>query len=527
MIDLLVRGGQLLDGTGNPWYRGDVAVQAGKIAAIGSMRGVKAARTIEAEGLAVAPGFIDIHSHSDTILLANPLAESKVRQGVTTEVVGNCGNSAAPLAGVVSEEIQETMCGFGLDLTWQSMGEYLDCAATRHLSVNLAALVGHGTLRKAVMGYADRAPTPAELAAMQDLLSAAMEAGAFGMSTGLIYPPGVFSRTDELIAICEAIKPYGGIYTSHIRNEGKDLLAAVTEAIAIGESSGVPVQISHHKAASALVWGKVAETLGMIDAARARGVDVTADQYPYVATSTTLTALLPNWAHAEGGDGMRRYLRDPAQRGQLITGIREKRWYRDDWDKIVIAAVRTEANKGLEGMSLAAIAAARGTTGPDVIIDLLLEEDGVVSMIIFAMCEPDVARVMQHPAVMIGSDGSALAPTGIFGQGKPHPRNYGTFPRVLGKYVREERVITLEDAVRKMTSLPAGRLGLPDRGLLRPGLAADITVFDPATVRDGGDFTDPHRYPDGIEYVIVNGVVTIERGAHTQARAGQVLRHGK
>lgn len=521
---ILIRNGRIIDGTGNPWYRGDVRVEDGRITAIGRRLGGTADRVIEAEGRVVTPGFIDIHSHSDTVLLVSPLAESKIRQGVTTEVVGNCGDSLAPLAGAAIDPTKEELADFGVELKWCSLGEYLACLEQQGTAVNVAVLIGHGTLRKSVVGYADRAPTAAELERMRKMLAAAMSEGAFGLSTGLIYTPGSYAKTDELIAVASVLRPYGGIYASHIRNEGKDLIPAVEEAIAIGREAGVPVQISHHKASSDLVWGKVRETCAMIEAVRAGGLDVTADQYPYVATSTTLTALLPDWAHDGGHAVMLERLRVPELRAKLIDGIRAKRSYRDNWEQTVIASVGSEANKGLEGKNLIEIAGLWGSTGPEVVIDLLAAEAGAVSMVVFAMCEDDVRHVMCQPFVMVGSDGSALAPAGVLGKGKPHPRHYGTFPRVLGHYARDESLLSLEDAVRKMTSLPARRLGITDRGMLAPGMRADITVFDPATVIDRATFTDPHRYPAGIEYVIVNGRIAVEAGEHTQALAGQVLR---
>jgi N-acyl-D-amino-acid deacylase len=523
-VSILIRNGRISDGTGNPWYRGDVLVEAGRIAAVGRCLRSSAERIIDADGLVVAPGFIDIHSHSDTALLVSPWAESKIRQGVTTEVVGNCGESLAPLAGEAVSEAAAELEELGVELKWRSLGEYLNCLEERGTAVNVAALVGHGTLRKSVVGYRNRVPTEAELGQMREMLAMAMSEGAFGLSTGLIYAPGSYAKTDELIAMAAILPEYGGIYASHIRNEGKDLLAAVDEAIRIGREAGVPVQISHHKASSDIVWGKVKETCRMIEAARAGGLDVTADQYPYIATSTTLTALLPDWAHDGGQSALLARLRDSQLRAQLVDGIRSKRWHRDNWEQIVIASVGSETNKKLEGKNLLEIAGLWDTTGPEVIIDLLAAEEGNVSMVVFAMCEEDVRYVMQQHFVMVGSDGSCLAPEGSLGQGKPHPRHYGTFPRVLGHYARNEAVITLEDAVRKMTSLPARRLGITDRGVLMPGMRADITIFDPATVIDTATFDDPHHYPDGVEYVIVNGQIGVEKGENKRIPAGQILR---
>jgi len=527
MFDLVIRGGKLVDGTGNPWFEGDVAIQGGRIAALGSLGKAEAARVIDAAGLVVAPGFIDLHSHSDAELLVNPRAESKIRQGVTTEVIGNCGFSLAPLGPLGKERVQAELAGYGLSLTWETMAGYLETVEKQGVALNVAALIGHGTVRRSVMGYERRRPTAAELEAMKALVDQAMSDGAFGLTTGLIYPPGSFSETEELIELSRVVAKRGGFYASHLRDEGDRLLESVAEALEIGRKGGLPVQLSHHKAVGQANWGKVKESLRMIDEARASGLDVTADQYPYIATATGLSSIIPDWAQEGGAKKVLERLQHPETRRRLAAEVEAVQVKKGGWDKILIPSVKTEKNRLFIGLDLAEIARRRQQAPVEAAFDLLIEEELEVGMIRFGMSEEDVRLVMSHPAVAIGSDGSALAPYGRLGQGKPHPRNYGTFPRVLGKYVREEGVLRLEEAVRKMTSLPARRLRLWDRGLLRPGFWADITIFDPVTVAERATFTDPHQYPAGIPYVLVNGQVVIEAGEHTGALPGQVLRHGR
>lgn len=517
MYDLLIKGARVVDGTGAPFFWGDLGVARGRIAGVGRLDG-KARRVVRARGLVLAPGFIDIHSHSDIAYLVNPLGESKVRQGVTTEVIGQCGFSLAPVAGPAVKEIERKLSEYGLELSWRGMGEYLERLREARPAVNLAPVAGHGTVRGSVLGYEPRPPTGEELDGMCRLLREALAEGAFGLSTGLIYPPGSFARTEELIALARELVPLGGIYFTHLRNEGGRLFEAIEEAVRIGEEAGVPVHIAHLKAGGEGNWGKGEEALSRVLQARARGVDVTCDQYPYTASSTGLVSILPDWAQAGGSEELLARLQDPGYRARLAAGC-----VVSDWERILISSVKTEANKRWEGNSLAEIARGRGKTPLEAALDLLVEEELQVDMIRFGLSEEDVRTIMRHPWVMVGSDGSALAPYGPLGRGKPHPRNYGTFPRVLGHYVREEGVLELEAAVHKMTGLPAWRLGLWARGLLRPGFWADLVLFDPEGIRDLATYTDPHRYPEGIELVVVNGVVTVEAGEHTGARAGQVL----
>ena len=510
----------MIDGTGAPARAADVAIRDGRIAAIG--RGLGGAdRTIDVAGLALAPGAIDIHSHSDESMFVNPAMESTVHQGVTTAVCGNCGGASAPVMGLAASEMDRDMARFGLERNWTSFGEYAAAVEKNGTAINICSFVGHGTLRMCVMGGDAREPTAGELGAMKAVLASALSEGAVGMSTGLIYPPSAYGTTDEIVALASVVARHGGLYASHIRNEGNKLLEAVSEGMEIGRRSGARVQLSHHKAAGKMNWGRVKESTALIERARAEGVDVTADQYPYTASSTGLGTVIPNWVHEGGPLAMVARLRDPAVR----TRIRDE--YVETgraWDRIVIA--RAQKHAEWSGRTVAELADAAGKDPLEWSCDALVEHDGDVAIVHHSMNEDDVRFVMAKEWIAIGSDSRANAPYGPLSFGKPHPRSYGTFPRVLGKYARDDRVLTLEDAVRKMTSLPASRVRLRDRGVLRDGAVADIVVFDPRTVIDRATFDDPHRYPDGIPFVIVNGEVALEAGETTPARAGRFLRLG-
>ena len=522
--DLLIENGHVIDGAGNPWFRADVGVVGDRIDVIGGLEGANAERRIDARGLVVAPGFIDIHSHSDYTVLIDPRVESYVRQGVTTEVVGNCGGSAAPMNPEVRayrERYMRAQLGEDFEFGWETMGDYLDLVDARGASFNVVALVGQGTVRQNVMGYEDRPPTEAELRAMRGLVAEVMEDGAWGMSTGLIYTPSCYANTDEIVELAKVVAEHGGIYATHIRGEGEALLEAVKEAIEIGERARVPVEISHFKASGKAYWGKTGDSLRLVDEGRRRGVDVTFDQYPYIASSTGLAAYLPHWVHEGGAERLLERLREPEMRRRIAE---EPETLARDWDAIMVVFARN--HPGYEGKTITEIARMEGKEPMDAVFDLLLAEEAQVSIVSFGMCEDDVRRVMRSPNMMVGSDGRAVSPQGILGRGKPHPRYYGTFPRIIGHYVREG-VLNLQDAVRKMTSMPAQRLGLRDRGLLREGFRADITLFDPDRVRDEATFTDPHRFASGIPYVVVNGRVVVDRSEHTGALPGRALRKGR
>lgn len=498
--DLVIRGGRIVDGTGNPWFIGDVAIDGDTIARIAPSMAVPAARVIEASGLVVAPAFIDIHTHARRGLFDVPTAENYVRQGVATLVEGPDGSSPLPL------------------------GPFLDRVAATPVALNLASFVGQGTVRSAVMGEVDRAATQDELARMRALVHEAMEQGAFGLSSGLFYVPGSFTPTSEVVELAKVAGRLGGIHISHMRDEAAGVVDSVRETIAIGERGGLPTQVTHHKIIGKKYWGRAVETLHLVDEARRRGVDATIDQYPYTASSTSVaSALLPAWVQEGGRDAMLARLADPAMRARITDEaariIRDERGGGDPRN-VVIASCAWDPS--LDGKDLGEITTARGLAGTienAAATVVWMVERGGAQGIFHAIGEEDLQRILVHPATMIASDGEIP----IFGVAHPHPRSYGTFARVLGEYVRERQVLSLETAVRKMSAFPAQRLGLADRGVLRPGLKADVAIFDPATVRDTATFARPHSYAEGVAYVVVNGEIVFEGGAMTPARPGRVL----
>ncbi len=501
------------------------------IVCVGELGGRDTRRAIDATGMVAAPGFIDVHTHSDDTVLANPKMESKVRQGITTEVCGNCGDSAAPVQGQAEIGARKRLQHYGVELSWRSLEEWFQRLGEQGVSANVVTLIGHGTLRASVMGHAMRPPTQEEMLAMMSLLAESMEAGAFGLSTGLIYPPSSYAELDELVELSKVAASYGGLYASHLRNEGDRLIEAVAEAVAIGERAGIPVELSHHKAAGKANWGKVQQSLELIEKARYGGLDVSLDQYPYTASSTGLSVVLPDWVHEGGDEAMVERLKEPVLRARIASEVRSVRpgWENpanaSGWHNIILATCRSDP--GLEGKSISEISQSLGRDPVEAAFDLLIANEGNLAVIIFSMCEDDVQTVMRYPPTMVGSDASAKAPYGPTSQGKPHPRAYGTFPRVLGRYVRELGVLGWEEAVAKMTSKPAAKLGLSKRGVIAEGNHADIVVFDPKTVSDQGTFTEPHRYPVGIAHVVVNGTVTQDDGEHTGALSGRILKRGR
>lgn len=496
-FDVLITGGRVVDGTGAAWFLADVGVRGDRIAAIGELHSATATTRIDATGLTVAPGFIDPHVHARERIFTIPTAEGYLLQGLTTVVDGNDGSSPLPIA------------------------PWFDQVQATTVSPNVALFVGQGTVRESVMGTANRKATPAEIVKMQTLVAQAMREGAMGLSTGLAYVPGTFTPTDEIVALARTAREHGGIYISHMRDEGGGVLDSVKETIAIGEGAKIPVQMSHHKVGGRKQFGQSVQSLELIAAARARGVDVTFDQYPYTASQTGLSLIFPRWALAD--DKLNERLASAGQRREIKTGMLSFIDERFGDDPSRIQLVRCAHDPALAGTTIKdlLVAAKQPLTQSsmaDMVIELQLK--GGCSAIFHAYDEPDVERFMQSPFGMIGSDGSLTKP----GDGAPHPRAFGTYPRVLGRYVRERKILTLEDAVRKMTSFPAARLGLGDRGVLKSGLAADITVFDAATIADKATFTDPHHYSEGVRYVLVNGQLTVEKGLHTGLRAGRVLR---
>jgi N-acyl-D-amino-acid deacylase len=526
-FDLIVRNGNVVDGSGQLWFPGDVAVKGDEIVKVGRLEEdeMTAKRIIDARGLTVAPGFIDIHSHSDYTLLVDGTAQSKIRQGVTTEVLGEA-HSAGPLQGKARLDLSE----YGLHADWKTLGEYFARLQKSGISVNVASYVGATQIRSCVLGDESRAPTPEETDQMKQLAAAAMQDGAMGLSSSLIVPPDTYLDTRQLIDLASAVKPYGGIYSTHMRTEGIGILDAVREAITIGEQGEVPVDIIHLKVSDKRLWGKMKEVCDLISQAQAKGLRVTANQYPYVAGQNNLDALIPPWAMEGGRVRMLERLNDPALRTRMERDILKgvPGWFdhytaMKGWESCVVASVKSEKNKPHEGKSIDGISKSLNKKPTDVVFDLLKDEDGSVPAIYFLMSEEDVRTAMQVPWVSIGSDGTAVRPDGILGRGKPHPRWYGTFPRVLGKYVREEKVLALEEAVMKMTFLNAQKLGLENRGLLKAGNKADITIFSADRVIDKATFENPHQYPEGIEYVIVNGIIVLDQSKHLEVKPGKIL----
>ncbi len=524
MVDILIQGGVVIDGSGTPGKRADVAIIGDRVEAVESLAGANADVTIDARGKVVSPGFIDMHSHGDFVLPFLPTADSKVHQGITLEVVGNCGSSLAPLSAQMIAEMNEQARTEKRDslVSWDSFEGYLNTLRYQGVSVNVAALVGHGTIREKVMAMSDAAPTPEQLTLMKAEVTKAMQAGAIGMSTGLIYTPNVYAKTDEIIALNECVSEAGGLYTSHIRGEGATLLEAIDEAIEVGRRSETAVEISHLKASGIRNWDKMPKAIEAIDRARKEGLDVTADMYTYPASNTGLTSLIPAWVHVGGRNEFLRRLKDPAVRAKIHADQSDHVGANGvSWDGIFISSC--PARPDYEGRHLQDIASERRQDPLDAVMDILYETGLHADIIMFTMKEENVAMGLQAPFVMVGTDAGGAATEGPFASGKPHPRAYGTFPRFLGKYCREQKLFTLEEAIRKITSMPATKLHLNQRGLLRPGYFADVVVFDPQTVIDKATFTDPHQYPAGIDYVVVNGKVVISGGQHTGARPGQIV----
>ncbi len=521
MSSILFKNGKIIDGTGAPFFYGNVLIRDGIIEGMGKIE-ERADRIIDVQGGVIAPGFIDIHTHSDTIYMLNNLGKSKIEQGVTTEIVGNCGFSVAPAYGVAAEDFKNSLGKKGIELSWSGYGEYLEALEKARPATNIGGLVGHGALRKCVIGNEEREATPGEIEEMKKILAECMKEGAFGFSSGLLYAPSCYGNAGEFQALGKIVANYGGIYATHMRNESNRLLESVQESGEVGRKSGVAVQVSHHKVGGEKNWGAVKETLAYMQELRDRGIDISCDVYPYIATSTSLSALLPSWAH-NGGTGK---MLDNLKNEDFYCRVREglnRSEPEEEFAKIMVSFLPEGKLKKFEGMRISEIAQQLEMHGSDALIYLVMESEAEATMIRFGMCEEDVQEVLKNPLSMVGSDGSAVTDR----EGRPHPRNFGTFPRVLGYYVREQGALPLEKAVFKMTGMPAWRLGLWNRGLLREGFAADITVFDPERVVDTSTFTEPFQSPIGIEYVMVNGKIVLEEGKQDNVFTGKVLRRGR
>jgi N-acyl-D-amino-acid deacylase len=528
--DILVRGGLVVDGTGSPGEIADLAIRNGRIAAIGRSLAGSADKTIDAAGLAVTPGFIDIKTHSDFTLPVNPKAESKVRQGVTTEIVGHCGFSVAPALRGRVEMLRDYLSASAPWLPFRetSFAEYLD--RFPKVAVNAGMLVGHNTLRLMAMGMAARTPSAAELRQMAEMLEEGLAAGALGLSTGLFTPPGSWAERHEILALCRLVEKHNARYFTHLRDESNKVLEAVEEAIDIARTAHVHVEIVHLKCSGIDNWGKAKTVLAMLEEARGEGLDIDCDAYPYAAGSNPLKNLLPQWVQEGGAEAMLARLQEREVRGRIRAEIAESglnNWGRlPSWD-----CVRISISPNLPqhaGATIGALAAARGADPVDLLCDYLIEDKGATRVLITSIAEEDIRDILRSPQALVGSDGNCIAPYGQVGQGLPHPRFYGTFPRVIGHYVGEERVLPLERAIAKMTGASARALGLEGRGLLREGFHADVAIFDPADFKDRATYEKPHQFPSGARTtVLVNGVLVVENARHTGALPGRVLRRGR
>jgi len=530
-FDVVIMNGRIVDGSGNPWFVGDVGIKGDRIAGVGHLGATRAVRRIDASGLVVAPGFIDMLGQSEYNLLIDPRAESKVFQGVTTEVTGE-GGSIAPLNDYIIDENKPLFDHFKLTVDWTTLSGYFDRLDRSRSAINLATYVGATQVRQYVLRDENRAPTRAELEQMRSLVAAAMEDGAVGLSTSLIYAPAFYAKTEELIELAKVAARYGGVYATHMRNEGDSEMQALDEAFRIGREAHIPVEIFHLKVSGKQNWGKMQDVVKKIEGARASGIDVTADQYPYVAGATSLGASIPPWVH-EGGNGQFiARLKDPATR-QKIKG--EMRVLSDKWENlymdvgggegILVAGVLNRDLAQYEGKRISEVAQMMGKSDDiDALMDLVIADNGQTGAIYFMASEDDVKLALRQPWVSVGTDHEEVATTGPLSEGNAHPRGYGSFPRILGRYVRDEHLLTLEAAIRKMTSLAANRVHLADRGLLKPGFFADIAIFDPEQIHDVATFEKPNRLSVGIRYVMVNGKLVIDSGKQTQALPGRPLR---
>lgn len=527
MLDVVIRNGRIVDGTGSPWFLGEIGIRGERIVAVRHRVRDEAAHTIDAAGQVISPGFIDMHTHSDLRVFAHPEEDSKLLQGITTALIGQDGLSVAPIDDANKVPMMQRVSGllgtYLTEWTWNSMAEFLDRLAALPPATNTMMLVPHGPIRAAVLGWESRTATSDEIARMETILARAFGDGGVGFSTGLIYPPGMYADRTELVALCRVTAEHGGFFVVHLRNEGDYVSESIREVAEICLEAGCPLHISHLKVAGKANWGKAGEILGLIESYRGRGVEITFDQYPYVAGSTMLDAVIPPRFHSGGTAALLARLKDAEVREE-IRQVQDKaipeRWENwvdlCGWEGIWVNAVKTDANRSAEGQSIAALAKATGKRPVDVVCDLLVEEDDAVTMTVFYGCEEDVRAIMQSDCMTVCSDG-------IVG-GKPHPRVYNTCARFLGKYVRDDAVLSIPQAVRRMTSFPAQRLGLQDRGLLREGMVADITVFDPDAIIDTGTYAEPNRHPIGISHVLVAGRIAVENGKLTGTRAGRVLR---
>jgi len=524
-FDLVIKNGLIYDGLGSLPILADIGIVGNFIGKIGNIPSGKGKHVIDANGFSVSPGFIDAHDHTDCGLLVNPKAESAVRQGITTLVSGNCGSSPFPIAKEIHEEFKENLKEtYQIQLDWVDLKGFFSRLERIGIALNYATLVGQGTIRGAVVGFNDRAAKPDELKRMKSLVEENLIDGAIGLSSGLEYAPGSYASPEEIIELCQVVSRMKGVYASHMRSEGDNLIESLDETIEVGRRTGVTLQISHFKAAYPRNWHKLDDAFKKVEQAREEGIPIFCDRYPYTAGSSGLSFYFPLWARQGTTEEFINRLKDPTLDSRIRAHIRSQEEKIGSWDKVFITSVLTEKNQKFQGKNILQAAQETGKEPFEFMRDILIEEKNQVSMVVFMMSEENLKRVLSHPLVGIGCDGSAIAPYGLLGGGKPHPRSYGTFPRVLGKYVREEKILTTEEMIKKMTSIPADRFGFSNRGKLQTGCFADLVIFDEEKIIDKATYEDPHQYPVGVEYVLVNGQIVIERGDHTGLLPGKILR---
>jgi N-acyl-D-amino-acid deacylase len=529
-FDLVIIHGHIVDGTGSPWYSGDIGIRDGRVAAIGNLSEFDRKRTIDAQGKVVAPGFIDMLGQSEMNILVDPRLPSKIFQGITTEVTGE-GGSAAPLNDAMLKDDSSSFDHYKIKIDWHTFRQYFARVEQQGMGINLASYVGATQVREMVLGDADVQPTPEQLEKMRALVRDAMHDGAIGVSTALEYAPAPYAKTEELITLASEAAKFGGIYATHMRSESDDVLGSIDESLRIGREAHIPVEIWHLKVAGKKNWGRMPEVVAKINQARAQGADISANTYAYTAWFNSMSAFVPAWAHDGGDAKLIERLKDPATRARIRKDLEtpSKTWD-NEWDEIsgpqdvMIGVVQNPALKQFQGKRLADVAKAWNKDPMDALFDLLIQDEGFTECAVFGMSEPDVALALQQPWVSIDNDSSGTSPEGVLGDEHPHPRAYGTFPRILRKYVREEKKLTLEDAIRKFSALPAQRMRFADRGVLKQGMWADVVIFDPETIRDLATFDNPNQLSQGMEFVLVNGVPVIENGKMTGALPGKVLR---
>ncbi|MGR3180011.1 MAG: N-acyl-D-amino-acid deacylase family protein [Candidatus Anammoxibacter sp.] len=524
-FDIIIKNGLVVDGSGSSASQYDIGIKGDKISCIGNINSKHSASVINAANLVVSPGFIDIHSHSDFFWLLHPECNSKIFDGVTTEICGNCGSSPFPIRNQLLEHRKKGFAKFGLEINWKTTEDFFRLAETKPSSINRGFLVGHGNLRACSMGYEDRLAGKKELASMKTELSQALAQGAFGMSSGVAYPPGCYAPADEITELCHVVKEFDAVYTTHIRDEGDTVEESLLEAINVSKKTGAKLQISHLKTAGKRNWHKLENIKKLLDSALSEGVKLTCDRYPYTASSTDLDAIFPKWVYEGGVEKELERLKDNSIRKKIRKELNVNNNIDEDfWKSIVVSSVFNNSNKDIEGKSIWCVASERKNDPVDTVCDLLIEEDAHIDVLFFNMSEENLQEILKWDFVMIGSDSSIRSVSGILNTGKPHPRSYGTFSRVLGRYGHEKGLLALEEAIYKMSGLPAKKFNLENRGLIKCGYYADLVIFDKNEIKDMSEFQQPHQYSTGIKYVIVNGKISIENGNHTGATEGMILK---